>query len=218
MENYEQIEKEISQLLVISIIYGGFISPYLNIEIQRERMVEDALQQLNIKDINLKKPLRIKFIGEEGVDEGGVRKEFFQLIVKKLFEENYKIFLYQESQRVFWFNPDCNDTQYYELLGTLLGLAIYHGATLEVKFPVALYKKLQNLPTNFYDLKEFDLVTFQSLQKLLEFNEDAQNLCLNFVVELESFGKKLQFELIEKGKDIQVTSFNKAEFVNLYVN
>lgn len=30
---------------------------------------------------SLKKPLKVKFIGEEGVDEGGVQKEFFQLLV-----------------------------------------------------------------------------------------------------------------------------------------
>lgn len=28
---------------------------------------------------NLKKPLRVTFVGEEGVDEGGVRKEYFQV-------------------------------------------------------------------------------------------------------------------------------------------
>ena len=37
---------------------------------------------------DLKKPLKVKFIGEQGFliilgfDEGGVKKEFFQLIVK----------------------------------------------------------------------------------------------------------------------------------------
>lgn len=28
---------------------------------------------------DLKKPLKVKFMGEDGVDEGGVRKEFFQV-------------------------------------------------------------------------------------------------------------------------------------------
>ncbi len=30
---------------------------------------------------SLKKPLKVAFVGEEGVDEGGVQKEFFQLLV-----------------------------------------------------------------------------------------------------------------------------------------
>jgi ubiquitin-protein ligase E3 A len=31
-------------------------------------------------NINLKLQMKVRFIGEEGVDEGGVRKEFFQLM------------------------------------------------------------------------------------------------------------------------------------------
>jgi len=37
----------------------------------------------------LKKQLRVQFIGEEGIDEGGVQKEFFQLCIKELFDPMY---------------------------------------------------------------------------------------------------------------------------------
>ena len=30
---------------------------------------------------DLKKPLRVTFVGEEGVDEGGVQKEYFQVCI-----------------------------------------------------------------------------------------------------------------------------------------
>ena len=36
-----------------------------------------------------KRELKIKFANEEGVDEGGVKKEFFQLIVRHLFDVEY---------------------------------------------------------------------------------------------------------------------------------
>ena len=217
LENFEFFEKELGQYLLISFISGGFVSPYIQLEIRREYMIEDTLDQLNLKETNLKKPLKIKFIGEEGVDEGGVKKEYFQLIVKKMFEQGYEMFLYQESHRLYWINPNCKYTHLYELLGILLGLAIYNGINLDIRFPLAIYKKLQNVPTSLPDLKEFDALTVQSLERLLELNEDAQNLCLNFIVELDSFGKKLQFELIEGGKDICVNNQNKVNFVDLYV-
>lgn len=35
---------------------------------------------------DLKKPLKVQFVGEEGVDEGGVSKEFFQLIIKEILD------------------------------------------------------------------------------------------------------------------------------------
>jgi ubiquitin-protein ligase E3 A len=50
---------------------------YLFLEINRDTIIEDTLNSLTRSDINFRKPLRIKFIGELGVDEGGVQKEFF---------------------------------------------------------------------------------------------------------------------------------------------
>ncbi len=43
--------------------------------------------QLQRKDsAELKKPLKLQFVGEHGVDEGGVQKEWFQLIVQAIFD------------------------------------------------------------------------------------------------------------------------------------
>ena len=43
------------------------------------------------------------FKGEEGIDEGGVQKEFFQLILRQMFDLNYGMFTYDEETRCFWF-------------------------------------------------------------------------------------------------------------------
>ncbi|CAM9392806.1 unnamed protein product [Laminaria digitata] len=32
-----------------------------------------------LPDEDLKKPLRVQFVGEEGIDEGGLQKEYFQV-------------------------------------------------------------------------------------------------------------------------------------------
>lgn len=37
---------------------------------------------------SFKKQLFVTFDGEEGVDEGGVSKEFFQLVVEQIFNPN----------------------------------------------------------------------------------------------------------------------------------
>lgn len=37
----------------------------------------------------LKKSLRVIFVGEEGVDAGGLQKEFFQLLIRNLFDVRY---------------------------------------------------------------------------------------------------------------------------------
>lgn len=52
---------------------------YLLLKVDRNSIVEDTLNLISNSDLNnsFKKPLRIEFKGEPGVDEGGVRKEFF---------------------------------------------------------------------------------------------------------------------------------------------
>ena len=38
---------------------------------------------------DLKKQLYVEFEGEQGIDEGGPSKEFFQLVVDKIFNPDY---------------------------------------------------------------------------------------------------------------------------------
>lgn len=38
---------------------------------------------------DLKKQMVVEFEGEQGIDEGGVSKEFFQLIVEQIFNPDY---------------------------------------------------------------------------------------------------------------------------------
>ena len=39
--------------------------------------------------------LQVKFVGEEGVDEGGPQKEFFQLLVRECFNPEFGMFVYR---------------------------------------------------------------------------------------------------------------------------
>lgn len=54
----------------------------------------------NPKD--LKKQLVVEFVGEQGIDEGGVSKEFFQLIVDEIFNPAFGMFVQQEETNNMW--------------------------------------------------------------------------------------------------------------------
>lgn len=43
---------------------------------------------------DLKKQLFVEFDGEQGVDEGGVSKEFFQLVVEDIFNPDFGEYCY----------------------------------------------------------------------------------------------------------------------------
>lgn len=52
---------------------------------------------------DLKKQLAVEFDGEQGVDEGGVSKEFFHLIVEELFNPDYGRYFLQFYYLIFMF-------------------------------------------------------------------------------------------------------------------
>ena len=64
---------------------------YLDVRIRRTDVLQDAMNQLLHRPGDMKKPLRVTFISggvdEEGLDEGGVTKEFFQLLIRQIFNE-----------------------------------------------------------------------------------------------------------------------------------
>ena len=60
----------------------------LILRVRRENIVQDTLQQLVHFDGSsadeLKKELKVIFVGEEGVDEGGVQKEFMHVVTREV--------------------------------------------------------------------------------------------------------------------------------------
>jgi len=55
------------------------------------------------------------------------------------------MFIYNEKERYYWINGDTIESPIkFELVGIILGLAIYNGVILDVHFPMVIYKKLMN--------------------------------------------------------------------------
>ncbi|KAI8372246.1 hypothetical protein EDC96DRAFT_500434, partial [Choanephora cucurbitarum] len=204
-------------------LFQGVNSPYLVLEIRRDHIISDTLLQLEEKSIHdLKKQLRVQFVGEEGVDEGGVQKEFFQLIVREIFDPKYGMFTFNEESRLCWFTPnpvlDEINIREYKLVGLLLGLAVYNSVILDLHFPLVLYKKLMQVNTTLSDLKQLDPSLGKGLERLLNFEGDiVTEYDRNFQVDIQSFGHVYTCDLKPFGSNIQLTNENKHEFVDLYV-
>ncbi len=61
---------------------------------------QDALNEIaRQRPRDLFKPLRVHFIGEDGIDAGGVKKEFFQLLVTELLCPDYGMLVFQAVRR-----------------------------------------------------------------------------------------------------------------------
>lgn len=198
------------------------VNPCLILIVRRENIVGDTMEVLRkSKNVDYKKPLKVIFVGEEAVDAGGVRKEFFLLIMKELLDPKYGMFRYFEDSRLIWFSHKTfEDIDLFNLIGVICGLAIYNLTIVELNFPVALYKKLLKKNPTLEDLKELMPDVGRSLQQLLDYTEDdlEETFCLNFTVTEEHFGATEVLELVPNGENINVTKSNRQEFVDAYVD
>lgn len=199
-------------------------NPYLVLIVTRENLVQDALSQLMNLSLNsndLKKPLKVVFHGEDAVDGGGVRKEFFMLLMKDLIDPKYGMFKVYEETGCIWFNEMTFETQdMFLLIGILCGLAIYNGNIINLPFPLALYKKLVGEPVRLEDVRGLSPSLHNSLRYMLEYEADdfEEAFSQYFEICVEGFGQVQTHELKPGGRDVAVTRDNRDEYVALYVD
>ncbi|KAJ2458006.1 hypothetical protein GGF42_002344 [Coemansia sp. RSA 2424] len=205
-------------------MFSGVTCPYLVLEVRRDSLVRDTLYQLDLKlSQDLRKQLKVRFVGEEGVDEGGVQKEFFQLIVRDVFSSKYGIFKANDESQYHWFIPQANPTpdalEEMRLTGQLIGLAVYNAVILDIHLPPALYKKLLGIEVDREDLREVDPALHHGLTQLkLLSAEELEYLERTFEVEYDDMGQLRTHELIPDGANTMLTVDNRELFIDKYVD
>jgi len=221
VQMHTAMQEATSRGLIFGIPYRP-IQQYLVLEVRRDNLVNDTINELTkCASSDLKKPLKVKFHGEEAEDAGGVRKEFFMLLLKEILDPKYGMFTHYQETRSIWFSEISLEEQgMYFLIGLLCGLAIYNFTIINLPFPLVLYKKLLSEPVQLDDLAGLSPSFFRGLHSLLEYEGDdvEEVFCLNFVVSREVFGDVRTDELKPHGADIPVTQKNKQEYVDAYVD
>ncbi|XP_039879857.1 probable E3 ubiquitin-protein ligase HERC3 isoform X2 [Simochromis diagramma] len=196
-------------------------NPYLVLHVRRSHLVSDTLRELTMySDVDLKKPLKVIFDGEEAVDAGGVTKEFFLLLLKELMDPVYGMFTHYKESNLLWFSDKCFVEQnWFHLIGIICGLAIYNATVVDLHFPLALYKKLLEVSPTLEDFKELSPTEARSLQQLLDYegSDVEETFLLNFAITRENYGMTEVKELIPGGESVAVDKNNRKEFVEAYL-
>ncbi|KAM0321721.1 hypothetical protein ACHAQA_009960 [Verticillium albo-atrum] len=222
-----------------SIMTHKKVTQHLTLDVRRECLVEDSLaavsEVIGSGSEDIKKRLRIEFRGEEGYDAGGLRKEWFLLLVREVFNPEHGMFIYDEESQLCYFNPNSFETSdQFFLVGVVMGLAIYNSTILDVALPPFAYRKLlaaapmplasssaHPRPTMTYslrDLAELRPRLAAGLKQLLDYDGDVEETFgLDFVVPVEKYGIVLQVPLCPGGEQKPVTNANRREFVDCYV-
>ncbi|EOY08056.1 E3 ubiquitin-protein ligase UPL7 isoform 3, partial [Theobroma cacao] len=196
----------------------------VEIVIRRGHIVEDGFRQLNSLGSRLKSSIHVSFVSEcglpeAGLDYGGLSKEFLTDISKEAFAPEYGLFSQTStSDRLLIPNPAAryleNGIQMIEFLGRVVGKALYEGILLDYSFSHVFVQKLLGRYSFLDELSTLDPELYRNLMYVKHYDGDIKELCLDFTITEESFGKRHVIELKPGGKDVCVTNENKMQYVH----
>lgn len=191
------------------------------IRVRRSALLDDSMRAIeSVRPEQLRERFRFEFLGEPGVDAGGVAREWFQLCSEQLFNPDIALFQYSSiNQMCMQINPSsgqANDEhlQYFHFAGRLLGKALFDGQLVQCHLVRPLYKHLLAWPVSFADLEHMDHYVHDSLLKMLDM-PNVEDCCVYFQLSMEFLGQNTTVELKPGGESILVTNANLAEYMEL---
>ncbi|XP_036962839.1 probable E3 ubiquitin-protein ligase HERC3 isoform X2 [Acanthopagrus latus] len=198
----------------------GFPLPqdvFFEMDLRRAAVLEDTFKQMaTAHHTDYKMPLVVYFDKNRTIDNL-CRKDFFYKVFHDLVSLDTGMFMFNDNETLAWFpSKATQEDQRYFQFGVLCGLALYNGCIIHLPFPLALFKKLLGVKPSLQDLLELSPVVGVSLQYILEDcqDDDLENLEMDFVISWDG----TEIDLDPKNPEKPVTSENKKEFVEAYVN
>lgn len=144
-----------------------------HIKVRRDHIFEDAYAEIMRQvPADLKKRLMIKFEGEDGLDYGGLSREFFFLLSHEMFNPFYCLFEYSAHDNyTLQINPHSGinpeHLNYFRFIGRVVGLAIFHRRFLDAFFIVSFYRMILDKKVLVANMESVDAEYYRSLMWIL---------------------------------------------------
>ena len=157
---------------------------------------------------------------EQGVDAGGLYKEFMYKLSEEAFSN--KLGYFEESETGLLLptrdslhvDKKYNYSATYEFLGFIVAKAISDDIKIFPNFSPIFLNNCLEIENSFIDLKTYDPDLYKSLVTLKTYEGDVQNdLGLYFSLTIEKNGKNVNFDLIDGGSDIPVNNENRLTYI-----
>ena len=119
----------------------------IKLKINRTKIFNDSFNQIKSQtSADMRRKVYVEFIGEEGIDQGGLTREWYNLLSKEMFNQNYALFVRASNGATFQpdprsvINPD--HLFYFKFVGRIIGKALYDGYLVDAFFTRAFYKHI----------------------------------------------------------------------------
>ncbi|CAN8063598.1 unnamed protein product [Agarophyton chilense] len=192
----------------------------IKLNVRRDRVLDDSYSQLRMRTPEeMKGRLHVQFTGEEGVDAGGVTREWYIILARQIFDPNYVLFT-RSAAKAATYQPDKRSyinrehLETFRFVGRVIAKAIYDGQLIDAYFTRSFYKHILGMKPNFHDIEGQDPDYYKSLKWILE-NDCTGIIDYTMSAEYDEFGKQTVIDLVPNGRNIPVSEKNKAEYVQL---
>jgi len=194
---------------------------HIKLSVSRSSLFEDSFHQImRLPAYELRRRLYIIFRGEEGLDYGGVAREWFFTVSHEVLNPMYCLFEYANKNNyslqinpASYVNPD--HLHYFKFIGRFIAMALYHGKFIYSGFTMPFYKRMLNRKLTMKDIESIDPEFYNSLIWVRDNNIEECGLEMFFSVDFELLGEIKPHDLKAGGAEIQVTEENKEEYLNL---
>ena len=109
---------------------------YQRVVVRRRHLFDDALHRFK-SGLDATKHLRVTFVGEPAVDEGGPLREFLFLLVGKIARNN-SLFCGEETNRIPMHNMVELGKRTFYYIGVMLTISLIHGGPSPAFFAAAV--------------------------------------------------------------------------------
>ena len=188
-------------------------------DINRNDLLKESIAKID--KVNLYKEVKINFQGEEGLDAGGLLREWFNICFKVLEGDQMKLLIVSDSNEFSYnINPMLKHTKdnfsYFNFIGKLIGKALFDNITINICFNKLIYKMILQEEITLDDLLFIDNPLYTSLHNLKELQDSGSNIDdmgIYYSVDIEDINKQSHsFNLIDNGINKPVNDIK--DFIN----
>ncbi|CAH1986606.1 unnamed protein product [Acanthoscelides obtectus] len=202
----------------------------LSMKVNREKLLDSSMKATkNFSVSDWCRNFEVSFQGEQGVDWGGLRREWFELICAQLFDAKYGLFssFHEGQQSLVHPNPNRPShlkLRHYEFAGKVVGKCLYESALggtyrqlVRARFTRSFLAQVIGLRVHYKYFEQDDPDLYLSkIKYLLENNIDEIETELYFVEEQYDSSGQLNktIELIPNGSKIRVMNSTKLQYLD----
>ncbi|XP_074038051.1 apoptosis-resistant E3 ubiquitin protein ligase 1 isoform X1 [Leptinotarsa decemlineata] len=202
----------------------------LSMKVNREKLLDSSMKATkNFSVSDWCRNFEVTFQGEQGIDWGGLRREWFELICAQLFDAKHGLFtsFHEGQQSLVHPNPDRPQhlkLRHYEFAGKVVGKCLYESALggsyrqlVRARFTRSFLAQVIGLRVHYKYFEQDDPDLYLSkIKYLLDNNIDDIETELYFVEEqYDSSGQLVRaVELVPNGARMKVQNSTKLQYLD----